>query len=129
VDIALPLPDPTRPYVAARSVHNYADQRPALPDGRSNLGGAITREVQYSAAMRLDTLHDYVGLEFVVDTSGIVRQPRITRSLGPHYDAAVLAALARLGPLLPAQQYQQPQPFLAQVRVFINPRRVPGGPR
>ena len=129
VDIPMPLPDPTTPYVATVSVRNYASQPPALPDGRSNLGGAIACEVQYSAAMCRDTVRGYVGLEFVVDTSGIVRQPRITHSLGSRYDSVVLAALASLGPLIPAEEYHQPLPFLAQVRVFINPRSAPVGPR
>lgn len=129
VDIPMPLPNPALPYVAAAVVRNYASQKPALLDGRRNLGGAIAREVQYSAAMRKDTVRGYVGLEFVVDANGIVRQPRITRSRGPLYDSAVLAVLARLGPLIPAQEYHQPQPYLEQVRVFINPRLAPAGTR
>ena len=129
VDVPMPLPDPATPYVEAGYVRNYAQQGPALPDGRGNLGGAIAREVQYSAAMRRDSLRGYAGLEFVVDTSGIVRQPRITKSLRPDYDQAVLAALARLGPLLPAQEYHQPQAVRAQVRVFTTPRPAPTGER
>lgn len=129
VDVPLPLPDPAAPYQETERARTYAQKQPALLDGRHNLGGAITREVLYSAAMRRDTLRGYVTLEFVVDANGIVRRPRISKPLRPDFDQAVLEALASLGPLVPAEEYSQPQPFLAQVRVFTTPPPAPTADR
>lgn len=98
---------------------------PTLLDGTRDYATAISQSLQYPEAARRENITGVVGLDFVVDADGLVRRPRITRSLCVSCDAAVLAALQRLGPFTPGRQSDQAVAVQVQTVVNFNPAPVP----
>ena len=125
VDVPMPLPDPTTPFPETERVVSYASPMPTLLDGTRDYAAAISQSLQYPEAVRRENIAGVVGLEFVVDADGLVRRPRITRSLCVSCDQAVLAALQRLGPFTPGRQNDQAVPVQIQATVNFNPAPAP----
>ncbi|MFC7666709.1 energy transducer TonB [Hymenobacter humi] len=91
-------------------VYTYVEDMPQLPGG-----GGPTAIVQYIqsrlvypnvAPDKQPSGHEYVS--FTVTDKGKVEDIKIRRSLGPEYDAAVVAALQQLPTFVPGKQKGKP---------------------
>ena len=86
------------------------------------LGDFLDRPPDLSPdAARREKITGNVLLSFVVDATGVVREPVITQSVCSSCDQAVLDALAVQGPMLPARQGEKAVPVQVQVSVPFTP--------
>lgn len=125
LEIPMPLPDPQAPYTRPAQLPDatYLSVPPTLLDGTTApaLGPVLAQAMRYPEAARREKITGTVQLNFVVDATGIVRDPTITQSVCSSCDQAVLDALATLGMLLPGRQDNQPVATQVRVAVPFNP--------
>ncbi len=121
LEIPMPLPDPAAPYSETEKVYTYASQMPTLLDGTRDYPAAITQALHYSDAVRREHIAGTVYVEFIVDADGLVRKPRVVRSLCVSCDQAVLDAINRVGPFTPGRQNDQAVPVQVTATVKFAP--------
>ncbi|MFD1468152.1 TonB family protein [Hymenobacter caeli] len=117
-----PPPPPPPPIASSESsaqmnqlkdgskVYVFVEEMPHLPGGGGNAAivEAIQKSIQYPTLAAADQKDGRVFVTFVVSKDGTVVEPRIAKGLGPAYDAAVVAAVAKLPTFVPGHQGGKP---------------------
>ncbi|MBF9223886.1 TonB family protein [Hymenobacter ruricola] len=87
-------------------VYETVDQMPALPGGGGSeaIVGAIQQHLDYPAVAPRDRKSGTSFVTFVVSDQGEVQAVKVLKSLGPAYDAAVIAAIQRLPVFVPGRK-------------------------
>lgn len=85
-------------------------KQPQLQEGGGQAGlvRAIQKRVVYPRRALRDILQGQCQVTFAISPTGQVGQIRVTRSLEPEMDAAVVAAVQQLPQLVPATQFGKP---------------------
>jgi TonB family protein len=104
-DALAPPPPPT-----LEKVYTYVERMPELPTGGGNAGivAYIQSQLTYPQVPAARRKEGRVFVSFTVNSGGEVFNPTIVKGLGPEYDAAVLAAIAKLPRFKPGTQDGKP---------------------
>ena len=90
-------------------IYTYVEIMPVLPGEVSDHSAAgsqraLTQELQRLLVVPAGTKGGVVFVEFTVQTTGVIHNARILRSLNPAADAAALRAIGQLPTLQPGKQ-------------------------
>lgn len=100
---AAPLPDSTKEWL-------LVEPMPRLPDGRPYTAAhdLVQRALVLPASLRANDEEGIVMVYLTVGASGVAYNVRLSRSISPAADAAVVAALAKLPRWQPGRRNGQP---------------------
>lgn len=93
---------------ASRNASSFKQPQLREGGGQAGLVRAIQKKVVYPRSALRNILQGQCQVSFAVSPTGQVGQVRITRSLEPEMDAAVIAAVRQLPQLQPATQFDKP---------------------
>ena len=96
------------PEIASTSTSSFRQPQLQEGGGQAGLVRAIQQRVVYPRSALRAILQGQCQVTFAVSPTGQVAQVRITRSLEPEMDAAVVAAVRQLPQLTPATQFGKP---------------------
>jgi TonB family protein len=105
--------------------YTYVEQMPQLPGGGGT--GAIVQAVLARLVWPVgspddDSIGGRVFAQFTVDAAGNVRNARIIKGLSPAFDAATLAAIAKLPHFVPGRQNGRPVAVSFTLPVSFEPQ-------
>jgi len=92
------------------------DYKPAQPDPKTQTNA----KPKYPSSMKDTFVTGEVLVEYVVDTKGKVRTPKIIRSNDPHFEKPAIDSVMKLR-FTPATQNGKPVEETQQMTLYFNP--------
>lgn len=87
---------------------NVVDQQPEFPGGEDARINYFKTNIQLPKYWRPDSITGYVFTQFLVDTNGNIKNPKILRSLDPILDSIAYLAVKKMPRWSPAMQRGKP---------------------
>ena len=87
-----------------QSVYDIAEQAPAFPGGSQAMRQFIKDNLRYPQAAKENGIQGRVILQFVVDETGQVTDPKVLRSIDPSLDAEAIRLVSSMPRWTPGQQ-------------------------
>jgi TonB family protein len=85
-------------------VYDYVEQQPQFPGGDSKVLELISQNLRYPSIDLKQGVQGKVIVQFIIDKSGKVRDPKIMRSVSPTLDAEAIRVVNLLPDFIPGRQ-------------------------
>lgn len=86
------------------TVYDVVEQMPKFPGGMAKMMQYIAENTKYPEAAKANGVEGRVIVNFIVDTEGNIRSPKIYRSIDPELDAEALRVVSSIPTMTPGMQ-------------------------
>lgn len=94
----------TKPKPAPVKENSPANEQPQFPGGKAELMKFMQKNISYPAMAREDKIQGTVEVSFVVDATGAITKPKVTKGIGGGCDEEALKMVSKMPKWIPGKK-------------------------